>query len=527
MALEQRLSQNLKLSQKLVMTPQLQMAIKLLPMTTLELKERIDQELMENPLLEEDENALVDTALNALSVEEEFGTNREMADGKELDDYVQNSLEEGGSLDGGNADDFEGVINAQGAVETLTKEGNAENGQSNDQELDFFSTAGGEYKMENISHASQFDEEYERPIVVAESLQESLIKQLGLSAKDDETEKIGALIIGELNDEGFFDTPLEEFAEEFHIPEEKALKALKLVQSFEPAGIAARDLKECFVNQLEPNLDMADLAETMITAYFEMLSPKHFKKIASEQKCSIEEVIEAFNLIRTLDPRPAITAAMKDVEYVIPDVIVLKVENKGYRVLLNNDDLPNLKVSGDYDDILTGKRMKKEEKEYINDKKRDAGWFIKCIEQRKQTILKVAQCIVNMQIDFFDKGIAFLKPMVLKDVANEIGMHESTISRVTTNKYMQTPMGLFEFKYFFHSKVDSHLGNDVSSLVVKELIKKLITEEPKEKPLTDMDLVERLSRRDIKVARRTIAKYRTELKIGSTSQRRQLYSLLL
>ncbi len=525
MALEQRLSQNLKLSQKLVMTPQLQMAIKLLPMTTLELKERIDQELLENPLLEEDDSFTPDPATDTLSVEKEFSQHHETADGKELDDYVQSSLEAGGALDGENTVDFEAEVNAPSAMEKLDKEEKTE--QHNEQDMDFFSVAGGEYKMENISHGSQSDEEFERPVVMEESLQEHLLKQLGMSAKDEEIEKIGTLIIGELNDDGFFDTPVEEFSEELNIPQEKVLEALKLVQSFEPAGIAARNLKECFINQLEPNLDMADLAEVMIERYFQMLAPKHFKKIASEQKCSLEEVIEAFNLIRTLDPRPALTYSMKEVEYVIPDVIVLKVKERGYRVLLNNDDLPNLKVSEDYDDILTGKRMQKEEKEFILDKKRDAGWFIKCIEQRKQTILKVAQCIVNMQIDFFEKGIAFLKPMVLKDVANEIGMHESTISRVTTHKYMQTPMGLFEFKYFFHSRIDSHLGNEVSSLVVKELIKKLVAAEPKDKPLTDMDLVERLSRRDIKIARRTIAKYRTELKIGSTSQRKQLYSLLL
>jgi len=339
---------------------------------------------------------------------------------------------------------------------------------------------------------------------------------------DELTMYIGTELIGEINDEGYFESTIEEIASRSGESEESVLNVLKLIQTFDPNGVGARTLQECFLIQLEPHHDMADLAEAVIVKHLDNLNPKNLKKLAVELKCSMEEMIETFNLIKTLDPKPGLNFTMRKIDYISPDVTVIK-HNDQYIVYLNHDDLPFLKVSESYNDILALNGVQKQEKDFILEKKRDATWFIRCIEQRKSTILKTAQCIVNIQADFFANGISYLKPMVLKDVANEIGMHESTISRVTTNKYMQTPMGVFEFKYFFHSRIDSHLGNDISSLVVKELLKKLIAEESKAKPLSDIEIVSELAKKDVKIARRTVAKYRSELKIPPTSKRKEYF----
>ena len=477
MAMEMRMNLNLKMSQKLVMTPMLQQAIKLLPLARMELAQLIRQEIIENPVLEE-------------LLEEENENDQE------------NSQEE------------------KEPNEDLTSD-NEQSSDSQDQEIDWDS-----YFQGNIDQGMSVESYTERPSIESThkkeaNLADHLIWQLDLSVDSDLDKFIGSCIIGNIQNDGYLCADLKEIAEISQTDEENVLRVLKIIQGFEPAGVAARSLKECLMIQTRTLSDKNPYVEILIENYLERLEDRFLPKVASELKIDLEEVLDALKTIRNLCPKPGLLFSSERVDYVVPDLVVVQTE-KGYDVVLNDDGVPSLRISPYYHNLL--KTTKEgQTKEYLEDKYRSALWLIKSIDQRRQTIYKVGKSIVKLQKSFLDDGLSYLEPMVLKDVAKDIEMHESTVSRITTNKYIDTPQGVFELKFFFHSGIKSYMGNTMSSIRVKNMIKEIINEEDGSYPLTDDQMVEALMRKNAKIARRTITKYRKELNIPPASKRKKWF----
>ncbi len=477
MAMEMKINLSLKMTQKLVMTPMLQQAIKLLPMARLELAQLIRQEIIENPVLEE-------------LLEEENEDNQE------------NSQEE------------------KEPNEDLTSD-NEQSSDSQDQEIDWDS-----YFQGNIDQGMSVESYTERPSIESThkkeaTLADHLMWQLDLSVDSDSDKFIGSCIIGNIQNDGYLCADLQEIAEICNTEEKNVLRVLKIVQSFEPAGVAARTLKECLMIQARTLSEKKPYVEVLIENYLERLEDRFLPKVASELKVDVEEVLDALKIIRDLCPKPGLLFSSERVDYVVPDLVVVKTE-KGYDVVLNDDGVPNLRISPYYHNLL--KTTKEgQTKEYLEDKYRSALWLIKSIDQRRQTIYKVGKSIVKLQKNFLDDGLSYLEPMVLKDVAKDIEMHESTVSRITTNKYIDTPQGVFELKFFFHSGIKSYMGSAMSSIRVKNMIKEIINEENQSSPLTDDQMVEALMRKNAKIARRTITKYRKELNIPPASKRKKWF----
>lgn len=470
MALEIRLA--LKTTQKLVMTAMLQQAIKLLPLSRLELIQKVHQEMLENPFLED------------VATQEENGT--EVADEGLAQDTEEEAPEE---LD----IDWEAYLQDSGGDPSFPIDAGKE-------------TPSLEATLKNET-----------------SLTDYLLWQLSFAVPTDSDKQIGAYLIGNIDDNGYLQCSLEEAGDVLGVDPQRIENILAVVQSFDPAGIGARDLQECLLIQLE-HLGMRDsLAGQLVETYLERLDERHFQKIAKELAASLEEVIAAVKLIRELDPKPGDRYSVDRVEYIVPEVFVVKMGDD-YQIALNDDGMPRLRINALYQGILRrGDGMQGDTKDYLEEKFRSAVWLMKSIEQRRQTLLKVATSLCKFQREFLDKGIAALKPLVLKDVADDIGMHESTVSRVTTSKYIHTPQGVFELKFFFHSGLDSFGGDSMSSVSVKEIIRKAVVAEDAHKPLTDQQLVVLLEQKDIKIARRTVAKYRQELRIPPASRRKRFF----
>jgi len=477
MAMEMKINLSLKMTQKLVMTPMLQQAIKLLPMARLELAQLIRQEIIENPVLEE-------------LLEEENENEQE------------NSQKEKEPNEDFNSD-------------------NEQSPNSQDREIDWDS-----YFQGNIDQGMSVESYTERPSIESTykkeaTLADHLMWQLDLSVDSDSDKFIGSCIIGNIQNDGYLCADLQEIAEICNTEEKNVLRVLKIVQSFEPAGVAARTLKECLMIQARTLSEKKPYVEVLIENYLERLEDRFLPKVASELKVDVEEVLDALKIIRDLCPKPGLLFSSERVDYVVPDLVVVKTE-KGYDVVLNDDGVPNLRISPYYHNLL--KTTKEgQTKEYLEDKYRSALWLIKSIDQRRQTIYKVGKSIVKLQKSFLDDGLSYLEPMVLKDVAKDIEMHESTVSRITTNKYIDTPQGVFELKFFFHSGIKSYMGNTMSSIRVKNMIKEIINEEDGSYPLTDDQMVEALMRKNAKIARRTITKYRKELNIPPASKRKKWF----
>ncbi len=459
-------------TQRLVMTPKLQQALKLLQVPTLELEQILKQEMMQNPMLEEIEQ--VD--------EEEEPTSED---------------------------------NNEDNVDEASAESSEENTETNKDEIDWdeyfndgFSVSGFEQEHEEI------DERFERVAVAQESGMDKLTSQLVLSADNEIDQQIGEYIIGSLNGDGFLTCKIEEIAREFEVEVERVERVLSIIQSFDPPGIGARDLKEALLLQLAARGEEDTLAALVVREHFDALKNRKFGEIAKEMRISPHEVQEIAKEIGQLDPRPGLSTFGDDAKYVTPDLIVEKVEGE-YIVYLNDSNIPRLRVSRAYREELSRSRTEgdKETSEFIVGKLNSARWLIQTIEQRRRTIVKVMQCIVEEQRDFFDKGPLALKPLTLQQVANRIGMHESTVSRVTTNKYVQTPRGVFELKYFFSSSLDTDDGENMSSKAAKTRIREIIGVENKRKPLSDQKIVDLLKVDGLNIARRTVAKYREQLNI--------------
>lgn len=474
----------MRLGQRLVMTPMLQQAIKLLPMTRLELVQAIQIEIEQNPLLEED-----------METEEP-------------------EEEEANSED----DTKETVFEEQTTLEKPEKEKEKEA-----EEIDW------DAYMQSDLYDGRTGEGYvefpnlENTLRQNESIEEHLMWQLSCSSVTEEEYKLGSIIVGNINDEGYLEESLENLAEEGNLPLEEMEDALILVQSLDPPGVGARNLKECLLLQIENNGAQSSLMKDLINDHLEELDERNFKKLAKMLDVSIDDIVGAMKAMRELDPKPAIQFNPDEAHYITPDLYVVKMDNE-YQVYLNDDDTPRLRINSYYKSILKNKgKEKNQEREYLENKFRSALWMIKSIEQRRQTMLKVGRSLCKFQREFLDKGLNYLKPLILKDVADDIEMHESTISRVTTNKYIYTTQGLFELKYFFHSSVGSYLGSDMSSVRVKEMIRVICKDEDQSKPYTDDQIVKLLQSKNVKIARRTVTKYRKDLKIPATSKRKRLF----
>ena len=475
MAISQKL--HTKLVQKLILTPSLQQAIKLLPMSTLELKDLLNQEMVENPMLEEISSE--DTQVAEAQTSEEKPPEKPEPQRPDTWDDADYQYFFGEYLDDGYRPRAPQEVKELPPIENTLSSGS--------------------------------------------SLSDHLSWQLSLQTEDSATRDIGEAIIGNLDDDGYLVASLDELAGMGPWPVEDVERVLVMVQGFDPIGVAARDLQESLLLQLRHlGLDNSP-AERIVTEHLRALQNHQIPDISRKLAMPIEELKTHIEIIRHLDPKPGSRFNPAQSQYVTPDVYVEKVDDE-YVVWLNEDGLPQMRISPTYRRLLDkGADHGEETRAYVRDKFNAARWLIKSVQQRQNTIYKVARSIVNFQREFLDHGIEHLRPLVLRDVANDIGMHESTVSRVVTNKYMHTPQGVFEMKYFFHSGISSSYGESVSSVTIKQRIKKIIESEDPRKPLSDSKIVSILQREGLVLARRTIAKYREELKIPTSNQRKVLY----
>ncbi len=489
------------MSQKLVMTPMLQQAIKLLPLARLELAQLVRQEMIENPvleeILEEDEDEIL----------------------PEADEDYENNSSDGE----GDTSDNQELDQAPEITEPLVHEDIGQEGESaKDQDMEWE-----EYFQDNYEPHVPLDHSSEPPSIEATckkepTLHDHLHWQLNLSVDSDEEKFIGSCIIGNIQNDGYLNSDLEELAEISKAPVEKVSSVLKVIQGFDPTGVGSRTLKECLMAQALALPQKNPLLESLIENHLEHLDQRHLQKVANNLKVSIETLLSTLDTLKELDPKPGLQFQSEGFDYIVPDVIVVLTQ-EGYEVLLNDEGVPKVRISSYYHNLLKS-TSEDQTKEYLESKYRAAQWLIKSIDQRRQTIYKVGKSIVKLQTEFFEKGLSYLKPMVLKDVALDIEMHESTVSRITTNKYIDTPQGIFELKFFFHSGIKSYMGNSaLSSIRVKSMIKEIIAEENPKKPLTDDEMVEMLMKKNAKIARRTVTKYRKELSIPPASKRKVLF----
>jgi RNA polymerase sigma-54 factor len=491
MALEQKLS--LKLAQKLVMTPSLQQAIKLLQMTRMELETLLTQELVENPVLEESSEISEEEAPR-----EEVEREREQ---RELLEAPPNGE----------------VIDHNQSMENI--------------DLDAYF---GDY-WEGQGTMSMMEEREEPPIENSltrePDLYDHLLWQLHMAEIAPRQREIAELIIGNLNPDGFLVASPEEIRdmgqdEGREYTTEEVEEALAIVRSLDPPGIACADLRESLLLQMDVKEVPADhLARRVVLEAWDLFLRRQFPAVAKKLEVELSELEPAVDLIRTLETHPGRRFSTERPHYIEPDVFVRRVGDE-YVIQLNDDGLPRLRVSRAYRRMLQTMRSEgrqNEAQQFIKDKIRSAVWLIKSLDQRQRTIYKVAASIVRQQREFLDKGIEQLRPMVLRDVAEDIGMHESTVSRVVSNKYIHTHRGLFPMKFFFHSGIDREYGDNISSLTVKRKIEQLIQAEDPKRPLSDSELMRILNREGIQIARRTVAKYRDELSIPSSTDRKQIF----
>jgi RNA polymerase sigma-54 factor len=473
--MQQKLGLSARLSQRLILTPSLQQAIKLLPLTTLELAEVLEQEVMENPLLEE------------VPLEEKLST-----------DEIAN----------------------QEATEQQEKEDPLKEIEVEKFFEDYFDDG-----AERRSRPSEVPEmpPIENTLTAATDLYDHLLWQLHMSVSDELTVEIAEAVIHNLDEDGMLRASLDEVANMGPFPREEVEKALGVVQSFDPPGVAARDVSECLRLQLHHLGLEGSPADVMVRDHMKQLQSHQYAEIGRQMGLPPDEVSHHVEIIKGLDPKPGIKYSPDRSTYILPDVFVVK-EGDEYKIVLNDDGLPKLRISPTYRRMLEEKEPGSEEtRNYVKDKLRSALWLLKSVDQRQRTIYKVAESIVRHQRAFLDHGITHLRPLVLRDVATDIGMHESTVSRVVANKYMHTPRGVYELRFFFHSGITSSMGEAISSVTIKDRIRKMIDEEDAVRPLSDSRIAEVLEADGLPLARRTVAKYREELRIPPSNLRKAVH----
>ncbi|MBN2715317.1 MAG: RNA polymerase factor sigma-54 [Deltaproteobacteria bacterium] len=476
------LKQQLKLQQQLVMTPQLQQAIKLLQLSRVELVDMVRTELEENPVLEEN--------LEAQSRDGERVTSNDMIPEPDVQVTSEPSGDE--AIEASKEIDWEKYLEnyANQPPTNSVRNASSEEGPSLEATLGSRTT-----------------------------LADHLMWQLQMTLVTEAEERFLQMVIGSLDKDGYLkETVIEELAEEAGLDPEDAEEVLKLLQSFDPIGVGARSLRECLLAQvdaLELDIDVRNVVES----HLGNLEKRNYKAIARDLGLELEDVYEVARIISNLEPKPARNFVTEEPRYITPDVYVHKIGDR-YFVVPNDDGLPRLKIAGFFKNAMDAGS---DAREYVQNKMRSAQWLIRSIDQRRRTITKVTECIVEKQQEFFEKGVNHLKPLILRDVAEAVGMHESTISRVTTNKYIQTPQGLFELKYFFNSSIRRTDEDDIASESVKNKIKEIVDGENSRRPYSDQKIVDILKDGGIVIARRTVAKYREMLGILSSTKRKKLF----
>lgn len=450
---------HLEQSQKLVMTPQLRQAIKILQFTSLELEEYIEQQIENNPVIEISEE---DRAAKTEPVEDN------KVDWKEY------------------AEDFDNY----------------------------------EYCKDAYHHNKDNDFNYENIIFKDPTLREHLMFQLQLTNLDQTYHEIGEYIVQNLDDNGYLPISVEEIAEDLTVDAQDVENMLKVVQNFEPTGVGARSLKECLTIQCRGIGLRDENVYLVIDKYLDDLADNKYPVIAKKVGITTSQVQDICDFLKTLEPKPGRMYAETDNRYVVPDVVVRKVGNE-YYIIPNDRNAPRLTIRKDYKQMLSSENQNDDAVKFLNDKFNSAMWLIKSIEQRMQTIYKVVDMIVKKQRCFFEYGKKHLKPMTLKEIADEIGVHESTVSRATNGKYMETPMGTFELKFFFSSGVSDGSAEGIASESIKNYIRDIIDEENARKPLSDDRIARELAGIGINISRRTVAKYREDMKIPASSKRKR------
>ena len=477
MALEQKLQ--LRLSQKLILTPALQLTIKLLPMATLELVDVLNQEVVENPLLEEVSAAELQQTDEAAHVDKPDPEPQPSKDTQDPWDDADVAYFFGEYLDSG----------YQPRVPRDFKE------------------------LPPFDHT----------LAAGSSLADHLTWQLSTQPGDELVQRIGSAIVGNLDEDGYLAASIQEIAAMGNWPEADVDHVLSLVHTLDPIGVAARDLQECLLLQLRHLGLEKTPSELIVRDHLRLLETHQVPELARQLSLPIEEIKDHIGIIRRLDPKPGARHNPSPSQYVIPDVYVRQVDGE-YVAVLNDGGLPQLRISPVYRRMLdTKSQHSAETRSYVKDKCRSALWLIKSVDQRQKTIAKIATSLIMFQREFFDHGIEHLRSLVLSDVANDIGMHESTVSRVVNNKYMHTPQGVFEMKYFFHKGIRSASGASVSSVTIKQRIRKIVENEDAQKPLSDARIVGMLQADGLILARRTISKYREDLRIPPARRRRVAY----
>ncbi len=478
MALENRLE--LRLSQKLILTPQLQQAIKLLQLPHLELSEFLSQELMENPLLEE---LTDDMPADELTPEEK--------DSIEVEDTSEDT-----------AVPLEKLM-------SFTVDEYFEERSSDGRDMGYFNPG-------TITPPS-----FDQFLSKKPDLYDHLLWQLRLSHAPEDLKKIGEVIIGNIDENGYLIASLDEIGEAAEVRIEPAEIALRLIQSFDPPGVAARNIAECLLLQIRVLKLQDTVVEKIVLNNMDELEKKKYTSIAQQYNLPLQDIMAAIKVIEGLEPKPGRNFSSDSINYIVPDVYLVKTAD-GYQILLNDEGLPRLKVSSFYKKLMQqNNAYPKEDKQFLIEKMRSAVGLLKSLDQRNRTIYRVTETLLDLQREFFAKGVEYLKPLTLKDVASTLNLHESTVSRVTSNKYLSCEHGTFCFRFLFSSALSSGMGS-ISSTSVKNTIKKIVSEEDLRKPLSDQHVADMLKKSGIVIARRTVAKYRDELGIPSQIQRRRL-----
>jgi RNA polymerase sigma-54 factor len=488
MALKQQLHQ--KQVQKLILAPALQQAIKLLPLTNLELIEIIDAELSQNPMLEIEE----ETAEKKTEGSDEESGEREGTDkSKEIKDEVDDD-----------------VIN-----DSQTRE--------EDQEIEAYFQQYFDEGFRSLSYEKKESVALENIVSKTQSLWDHLDWQANLTFFETKEKEIAQYIIGNINEDGYLTTSIQEIASAMDTTEENVNKVREKILRFDPVGVGSLSVQEALLVQMEYFEIKDDITYKIVSQHIRLLEKSDFSQVAKEMGISLEEVKPHIEVIKDLDPTPGRKYSQEKTFYVVPDIIVTK-EGDELKINLNDEGLPRLRVNTFYKKLLNqASKENPEAYRYLKDKMKKAFWFLRSLDQRDRTIFKVARYIVDKQKEFIEKGMDYIKPLTLIELAQEIGVHESTVGRVVANKFIMTPRGVFSLKYFFHKSLYGDYGEEISSLRVKERIKKLVENEDRKNPLSDIEIEDILARENFRIARRTVAKYRKQLKIPPSHLRKRKY----
>ncbi len=492
---------HMKMSQQLVMTPRLQMALKILQVSTLELEQFLKQELLQNPLLDrlEDEEAEL-----------------------EKDESEQEGAEEKeGAADEGQGDEA-AEPEAEKTESPEEKDESSEEKDESSEDLDW-----DDYLDDVYSHAygqnfarDDDDDRFERVPMAVATFEDELKHQLHMECEDDALIGVAEYIIDELDSDGYVTDTLEEIARALKIDVERVVKALAFVQALDPPGIAARTIEECLLLQLQRKGLGDTLAARVVSTSFEELKSCRYDAIRRKLSVSTDELRGAIGEVAKLDPRPRIDPVVSDPGYITPDLVIDEVDGD-FVVYLNDQDVPRVRINPTYRRILSSGAAS-EEREFISKKLKAARWIVQSIENRRRTMVRVTESILRAQRGFFDKGVSALKPLTLQQIADDVSMHESTVSRVTRGKYVQTPRGTFELKYFFSSGIRTKDGGAVASKAVRDAMQDIISKEDKKKPLSDQKVAEELRKMSFTISRRAVAKYRDQMKILRAGLRKEI-----